>query len=325
MNIKEISRLCGVSVFTVSRVLNGRAAEFRISAATAKRVMDMAEKVQYRPNYLAHSLNTDRTYSVGVIFANTVDNYLGSIMEGVEAHLRGTEYQTAVETGENDIRLQDQALRRMLHRRADGIIFYPVALPPGKRYELPTPNDQRKHQVPIVIIGRTIPGARDQIMMGDFEAGAATANRFLEAGCKRFAFLTNPVNCSSDHARQKGFIQTLKQAGIPAANRIVVAEQGGPASESLHKLRRADALFGVNSGLLLAYVRRLRALADVRHMHMVSVGDIEGAELMDLKLWTWSTPGRRMGEEAARAVLSRIDDPAAPWKNVVVPLEWTTA
>ena len=323
MNIKKISLMSGVSVCTTSRVLNGRAAEFRISDATAKRVLDVAKKAHYRPNYLARSLNTDRTYSIGLVFANTVDNFLGSIMEGVESHLRGTEYQTVVETGENDIWLQDQAVRRMLHRHTDGIIFYPEALATGETYEFPVSAGKRKHKVPIVLIGRTIPGAQDQVMMADREAGEATARYFLEAGCRRFAFLTRPTNCSSDRARQLGFTETLKAAGVSATNLTVLEAKAGPSSESLHKIRNVDALFGVNSSLLLTFVQALRPRSDLSKIHLVSVGRIEGADLMNLKLRTWSTPGRKLGEEAARILMWRLDNPAAPWSQVSIPLEWS--
>ena len=322
MNIRQISAMCGVSVCTVSRVLNGRAAEFRIAGATAGRILAVARKANYRPNYLAQSLNTGRTFTIGLVFANTVDNYLGSIMEGVESHLRGTEYQTVVATGENDIRLQDQAIRRMLYRHLDGIILYPQAMAPGDTYALPAPVGKRKRHVPIVLIGRTIPVERDQVMLTDYEAGVATARYFLAAGCRRLAFLTRPTNCSSDRGRERGFMDTLRNAGVPASRRIVVEEADGPSAEALRRLSSADALFGVNSRLLLTFVEALRELTNVRRMRVVSVGAIEGGHLLDLQLKTWTVPGRRMGEEAARLLLWRLEHPSAPWEKVTVPLEW---
>ena len=324
MNIKEISRMSGVSVCTASRVLSGRASEFRSSEATAQHVLEVARKAHYRPNYLAHSLNTDRTYSIGLVFANTVDNYLGSIMEGVESHLRGTEYQTVVAPGENDIWTQAQAVRRMLHRHTDGIIFYPEALNTGETYDFPVPIGHRKQTTPIVIIGRTIPGTRDQVMMADREVGVATARYFLEAGCRRIAFITRPTNCSSDRNRQLGFIETLKAAGVPESHRIIIEEADGPSAENLRKLKHTEALFGVNSSLLLTFVQALRDRVDINKIKLVSVGAIEGECLMNLQLRTWSISSRKMGEEAARILLWRIDNPTAPWVEVTIPLQWTS-
>lgn len=323
MNIKMISALCGTSACTVSRVLSGRAAEFRISEATAQHIREVAGKANYRPNYLARSLNTGRTFNIGLVFANTVDNYLGNIMEGVESHLRGTEYQTVVATGENDIRLQDLALRRMLHRLVDGIILYPQALPSGRTYELPEPVGKPKRHAPIVLIGRAIPVERDQVMMRDYEVGVETARYFLDLGCRRFACLTRPTNCSSDRGRQRGFTETLRKAGIPASRRLVVEEADGPSAEGLRKIQSADALFGVNSRLLLDTVMGLRALKDVRSLRLVSVGAVEGGAFMDLQLRTWTIPGRQIGAQAARLLLWRLEHPAAPWEKVEIPLEWT--
>lgn len=322
MNIREISALCGVSVCTVSRVLNGRAAEFRIKESTARRILEIANKANFRPNYLAHSLNTGRTYNIGLVFANTVDNYLGGIMEGVESHLRGTEYQTVVATGENNIDLQDQAIRRMMHRHIDGIILYPQALSPKQTYTLPEPVGKKIRRVPVVLIGRTMPADRDQVMMKDYEAGAQTARYFLDRGCRRFAFLGHPTTCSSDCGRENGYIETLQKAGVQASHRMVFKPEGAPSPEMVKKLQSADALFGVNSGFLLSFLHALR-IPGIRDMHLVSVGAVEGCELMDLQLKTWSIPGHQIGAEAARLLLWRLENPEAPWEKVSIPLSWT--
>jgi LacI family transcriptional regulator len=323
VNIRKLSALCGMSVCTVSRVLNGRAKQFRIPEPTAQRILTAAKVADFRPNYLAHSLNTGRTYTIGLIFANTVDTYLGSIIEGLDAHLRAAEYQTVVATGENTIALQDLAIRRLMHRHVDGIILYPQALPPGETYSPPEPVGHRKHPTPVVIIGRTLPVERDQVMLGDHAAGVATARYFLESGCQRFVFLTHPTNCSSDRGRQRGFIETLTQAGVPTHRRLVIRESLCPSGAALHKIKSADALFGVNSALLLKYVMAMHHLTDLRRMRAVSVGEVEGAELMRVSLRTWTIPGRKMGEEAGRLLLWRLQHPNAPWRKVEIPLKWT--
>lgn len=317
LNLRSISKLCGVSTCTVSRVLSGRAAEFRISEATAEKVLAVARKAGYRPNYLAQSLNIGRTYKIGLVFANSVDAFLGSIMEGVEARLRSTAYQMVVATCDNSPEIQDQELTRMLHRQVDGVILYPPALPQGRTRRAPAALDPRRVRTPVVVIGRAIPLESDEVMFADYEAGAGVAKHFLERGCRRFAIITHRTDCSSDLGRQQGCAETLGKNGVPSSRIAVIAEDGGPSAAALGKLAKADAAFGVNTGLLLDYVARLR---DVRRMRLASVGVVQGADLMGLDLKMLVPPTREMGEQAAETLLWRLEHPRAACTQIELPM-----
>ncbi|MBU0679750.1 MAG: LacI family transcriptional regulator [Verrucomicrobia bacterium] len=321
MNIKEISELCGVSTCTVSRVLSGRGKEYRISDKTAERIFRIAADTGYRPNYLAHSLNTGKTNSIGVVLANRLDSYLGGIVEGIESHLRGTEYQMVVATCDNSPDIEKEEVEQMLYRHVDGMIIYPLAPPrepaeAAMKYEAPPTSDE----VPLVIVGRKASVEADEVMLGDYPAGQSVAQNFMAAGCRTFAVVTRARHCSSDYGRERGFVDALREAGVEQERITIIANRETPSEEEINRLKTAEAIFGVNSFLLLEYLEWLRRTKDISRLRLSSVGEVEGSELFDLLFEPLIMPSRQLGVEAARMLLWRIENPGAPCRHTEISL-----
>jgi len=320
MNIKEISALCGVSTCTVSRVLSGDAKKYRISDATAKKILKVADKKGYRPNYLARSLNTRQTFTIGLIFANTVDFFLGRILEGVEAHLRGTDYQTIVATCENSSDLYDEEIQRMLYRHVDGVILYPLALAGGVKFSLPKTAGKSESDTPCVVIGRHSSLDRDEVMFCDREAGQTVAEGFLEGKRRRFAFLAPQGSCSADRGREAGYVETLKKNGIKTSAIATVRTGEKPTPKEISTLAKADAIFSTNSALLLSCLSELKEIRDLLSVKFASVGKVEAEDILPIDLRTLSVPARAMGTEAAKLLLWRMENPGEPLRRICLPL-----
>ena len=299
LNLRQLSARCGYSTCTVSRVLSGRAREFRISGETERRILKAAGEAGYRPNYLAHSLNTGRTHTIGLLLANRVDRYLGGILEGVEARLRGTPNRMVVATCENDPELQRQELEAFAYRRVDGMLLYPLAHP-GARDPVGRPPPP---PFPVVTVGRRGPWVTDEVMLNDGQAGREAARRALASGAHRFLALTNRGGCSSDRARVEAFRAEIARAGGKV--RLLHGER------LPGRLAPGHAVFAVNSGLLLSLIERLPADAP-RQSCWLAVGEIEGQRLFPVPLDTLAMPSRELGRQAADLLLWRLDHPEAP-------------
>lgn len=314
LNLRSLSAHCGFSTCTISRVLSGRAREFRITEETEQKILRAARAAGYRPNYLAHSLYTGRTHTIGLLLANRVDGYLGGILEGVEARLRGTPNRMVVATCENDPELQRQELEAMTYRRVDGVILYPLARPRPGGNAGPTPEPGQ----PTVMIGRSARGlACDEVMLNDEQAGREAARRALAAGARTFAVLTNATDCSSDRQRVQSFVREIRKAGRPDGSVQVV--EGGFADRPLPAgLEKAEAFFGVNSGLLLELLARLGDRSARTRRQLIGVGEIEGRDLLRVRVDTLPVPSRELGRQSADLLLWRLDHPAAPIQKRVV-------
>lgn len=307
LNIKKISELTSVAPSTVSRILSGKARQHRISPKTEKRVLEIAEKLGFRPNYFAHSLNTGKTHTIGLVFANTVDTFLGGIMEGVEAFLRDTEYQMVVATCENDPELEKKEIERMRYRQVDGIILYPSAATADKRYDTSHLVHSDERSIPYVVIGRKIDFPADHILFSDYEAGAEAAESFIKKGYETFAVVTTRLKCSANKERIRGFLEYLEKQGIQKRNIEVV--KGDPSPGQLEKLKTIDCFWGVNTAILLNLATILSSSRDVAKIPLCSVGEPEFPHLLKLDLQIFRMPAKKMGIMAAERLLAKIDDP----------------
>ena len=303
LNLRKISELCGFSTCTVSRVLSGRAREFRITETTEKEILRVARAAGYRPNYLAHSLNTGRTHTIGLLFANRVDNYLGAILDGVEARLRGTPNRIVMATCENDPRILREEIDAFSYRQVEGIIVYPLAHFAG---EPKTAAKIRTPELPTVIIGRKGTWDTDEVMLNDQQAGLTAARRALAAGARTFAIFTNPSDCSSDRARVESFQGELIKAGV-AARHMATYEDAATVGKQAKTLARADAFFGTNSGLLLNVISTLSAQPGFRPTYLGSVGEVEGRPLLKFPIDAIPIPGHELGLQAADLMLWRLE------------------
>ena len=304
LNLRQISALCGFSTCTVSRVLSGRAREFRITKATEQHVLKVARASGFRPNYLAHSLNTGRTHTIGLLFANRVDNYLGAILDGVEARLRGTPNLIVVATCENDPQILREEMDAFSYRQVEGIILYPLA---HFSSEPKAAAKVRPPALPTVIIGRKGAWDTDEVMLNDEQAGRTAARRALAAGARTFAIFTNPSDCSSDRARVQAFRGELLKSGT-AAHHIAVHDDADAIGKQAKRLASAQAFFGTNSGLLLSMIARLSGQPGFQPKYLGSVGEIGEPQLLKYPVDGLPIPGRELGFQAADLMLWRLEN-----------------
>jgi LacI family transcriptional regulator len=318
INIGTLSRLLDVSSSTVSRVLSGKAKKYRISKDTEKRIVEKAGELGFRPNYLAHSLNAGKTHNIGLVFANSIDLFLGSIMEGVESFLRDTEYQMVVATCENDPELEKKEMERMSYRQVDGIIIYPSAVGLKSRYSTDHLKLSGKKEIPIVVIGRKVDLYSDCILFSDYDAGRQAAELFLSSGMKNFGIVTQPIKCSAVAEREKGYVETLLKNGINVKNIHIAGKDETPFDAQLGKLRKIDCIFGVNTGLLIKYVSGLSI--DINSLMLQGVGREDVVRQLKINITDRDMPSREMGIRAAETLLWRMKNPHADYRTTY--LEW---
>jgi LacI family transcriptional regulator len=141
--LSDVAALAGVSATTASYILNGRAAEMRISAATEQRVRTAAAQLHYRPNRVARNLRTSRTKALGVISDFVASGHFANgMISGAGAASRASGHLLVIGETEGDVDVEAALIHEMLDRRVDGIIYatlvtMEIAVPPILR-EVPT-------------------------------------------------------------------------------------------------------------------------------------------------------------------------------------------
>jgi LacI family transcriptional regulator len=201
--IYEVSELAGVSLATVSRVMNDSG---KVSAKTREKVKLAMKELGYRPNSIARSLASNRTNSIGVQVPTLSGPYYGEVLSGMEAELRDAGKQLIISAGYSDKDSEIAGIEFLLSRNCDALILHVDAVDDEYLKKL------SRGPVPIIVIGRHIPGIEDCCINLDNELGGYLATKsVLVLGHKRLAYISGPLWKHDAHDRLEGHKRALKE------------------------------------------------------------------------------------------------------------------
>lgn len=306
-----VARSAGVSITTVSFVLNGRAAEHGIAKETVKSVTEIARRLNYVPNGLARSLRHQHTKAIGVIFSHLKNDWAHRIMEGVYSVLDPAEYVPLIVSHREDAQREAREIDSFVARRVDGILCNPLRenLDPYRRL--------LKRGVPLTFFSDTF-DSMPQVSFSAWdpdELGMAVRH-LIESGSRRIAYLGLADNRRMAAARRQVFEKTLRQHGLAVEDKWVVhAPLSARYERVIAKLfasqDRPDGVFALYADIAVSVVDTLQSLGlrvplDVQ-VAALGNGPMIGPHGYDIT--RVDAPVEREGEEAARALLGLIADP----------------
>lgn len=306
ITIKDVSALAGVSVSTVSRVLN---ASGPISEETRRVVMQAASELKYQPNPLARGLVKNQLGGVGVLIPWLGGPYFCSLLEGVQDVVRDTSFRMVISSEQANREKEAEALAYLLENDADGVIYYGDSLRPQDIAEI---NPMGK---PIVLLGQPVTDEHPCVAIND-EVGAFLATRYLiDNGHRQIAHITGDVNQHVTESRLAGYRRALEQAGLSFDPQLVVhanyTEQGGYRSvqQLLGRGVEFTALFCGNDQMAIGAYPSLRDFNKriPEDVSVVGFDDISFAQYMDPALTTVRVPIHDMGRVAAQTLISMIE------------------
>ena len=208
MTITDVARLAGVSPGTASKALNGRSG---ISADTALRVRQAAERLGYQPNALARGLLTGRSFTVGLITTDSFGRFSIPVMQGAEDALGPGRISVFLCDSRDDRIREQHYLRTLLERRVDGIIVT------GRRQD-PREPIGRGLPVPVVYAMTHSTDPADLSLIPDDEEGGALAVRhLLSTGRTNIGHVTGPRRFKAAVLRAAGAQKALAAAGLELA------------------------------------------------------------------------------------------------------------
>lgn len=248
MSIKEIQEMTGFSYSTISRVLNGKAKEFRISDTTCKQIQDAASSVNYRPNILARSLRLQKTMTIGLIVSDIRNPFFGELASRIESLLREYGYSTIL-CNTNEIHENEEFyLQVLIDRKVDGIIISPISTKEWDYLET------IRQEAPVVLIDRIFYKTDLPWVTSDnAKAAERLANELIDYGYKRIAFLGGTPETYISHVRYQGFENAMKRHSIKIDKNNVLFE--GYSAEAGEKMMEKmlehnpdiEAVFSVNN------------------------------------------------------------------------------
>jgi LacI family transcriptional regulator len=309
ISLRDLGQHLGLSPTTVSLVLNGSPAAKSIPPETQRRVITAARELNYRPHFLARSLRSQKSSSVGVMLPEIGEGYSSLVLRGIEECLLAEGYIYLVTSHRHKPDLLDRAPRLLYERCVEGVIAVDSPL----STELP---------VPIVSVsghGR-MPGVCNIVLDHD-RAAELGLRHLVELGHRRIAVIRGQEFSSDSQVRWQGISETARRLGVPIHETLVATLEGDipspqagcvAAKKLLDNGARFSALWAFNDVSAIGAIRALHE-AGLRVPQDVSVlgfDDIYSAAFHTPALSTVRQPLSEMGTLAAQTLLEKIRTPA---------------
>ena len=305
--IHDVAEAAGVSIKTVSRVLNR---EKNVRADTRERVLEAVEQLNYRPNISARSLASDRSYLIGLLYDNPSAAYVADVQVGALERCRREGYHVIVEACDSESPDAAETVRDLVAQsRLDGVILTPpIGDHPGILKVL------EEEGVPFVRIApETEAPAGSGVRMDDFAAARDMTKELLRLGHKRIGFIKGHPEHGSSDKRYGGYRQALIDAGIdnPPAEYVKQGyfsyKSGMECAEELLAMEpRPTAIFASNDDMAVAVVAAAhkRGLEVPRDLSVAGFDDTPVARIIWPQLTTVHQPITEMAAVAADLVIS---------------------
>jgi LacI family transcriptional regulator len=320
--LSDIAKDLNISVVTVSKALRNKG---RISTHTRNRVLKRAKELDYRPNWVARSLVTRRTYTIGLLLPDFTHPFFADIAKTIAETVRPRGFHVIISYFEEDPVLERAEADSLLARRVDGLILASSQTP--ERLELF--EQLRTRKVPLVLIDRPIEGVRASFVGVDNEAvGRLATTHLIEQGCRRIAHLRGP-KIGLAAKRLNGYLASLKKSKLTAPAGYVVDagfqdQTGYRAMKQLLTVRPApDGVFCYNDPVAIGAMKALReaGLRVPEDVAVVGAGNVHYSDALAVPLTTIDQKTCEIGARAAELLLEQIGSkrPVRPKKILIVP------
>ena len=319
--MKDIARDLGVSLMTVSKALRSHS---DISEETKRRVLKRARELNYRPNWIARSLVTRRTYMVGLIIPDLMHSFFAEVAKGIARKFEPLGYQIVISNSEENPDAELREIQVLLDRSVDGIII--AAAQSNVRGELFKILETRK--IPYVLIDRLPAGFEGHFVGGrDEEIGMMATEHLIDQGCRRIAHLRGPGN-STGSGRLRGYRRALAKHQLDAPADYVVSGQHEDSTgyEGMRKLLgvspRPDGVFCYNDPVAAGAIKAIleAGLKVPDDIAVIGAGNVHYSDLLRVPLSTIDQSSSLIGETAADLLVECIEakNPVSP-RRVLIP------
>lgn len=315
----DVARRAGVSVSTVSHVLNGT--RF-VKDATRRQVMAAIHETGYTPNTIARSLVTASTQSLGLAMSAISNFYFTDLVSAIESSARTAGYTLLLADTHDDPDDELRVVQALHQRRVDGVLLAPATGARGSTLRYLTDLG-----VPAVLVDRCASARFDQVGTENEAPTARLVRHLAERGHRRIGLIAGLPKLRTSVERRRGYRAGLHDAGLPYDPGLVAdggshADRAEPAVERL--LDRPDpptALVVANNHMTIGAMRALRRRG-VRvpdDMAVASFDDFEWADTFAPRLTTIAQPIAEIGAQAVDLLLARLADPGRPPRTIRLP------
>ncbi|MFE0130308.1 LacI family DNA-binding transcriptional regulator [Streptomyces sp. NPDC059037] len=306
-SIKDVAAEAGMSVATVSRVLNSHPS---VSPAARARVIAAVETLGYRPNAVARSLRTDQTRTFGLVISDVMNPYFTTLARSVEEAARELGYSVIIGNADERPELQDHHVRTLLDRRIDGLLLSPTD--GGSPLIL----DAARAGTPMVFVDRWIPGVDVPVVRADGREAVRDLVAHLHGlGHRRLAIIAGPAATTTGSERVDAFREALGAYGLQLPEEYIgqgdfQADSGRRVTEAFLALPEPpEVIFAADNLMALGSLDAIRAhgLRVPHDIALAAFDDIPWFVHTDPPITAIAQPTGDLGRAAVQALADRIE------------------
>jgi LacI family transcriptional regulator len=312
--MNDVARTAGVSLKTVSRVVNG---ETTVAADLAARVHAAVESLNYRPHIGASMLrrNDRRTRTIGVLLEDVGNPFSSALHRAIEDEARVHGVHVLTGSLDEDPQRERELAAAFAERHADGLIIAPAGSDQSYLGSLP--------DIPVVFVDRPGRGFSGDSVLATNVSGSQDAVRHLVAqGHRRIAYLGDHVRVSTARERHRGYLAALTAAGLSPLAERKLRHSSYAESATLALFDHPEpptALFTSQNLITIGAFRALRRLRLQRRVALVGFDDFPLADLLEPAVTVVAQDPFMMGRTAARALFDRITGADGPAREFWIP------
>lgn len=310
--IKDVAKVAGVTVTTVSRVLNNRG---YISDVTRKKVHDAMEELDYKPNELARSLFRKKSNLIGLIIPDVSHPFFGELSKHIEYYAYEKGYKILLCNSYQDSAKEKDYIEMLKRNQVDGIIMGSHALETSEYTNI---------NLPLVAIDRNLSDKIPFITSDNYHGGVLATNLLINKGCKKLAHISGPLELNTPaNNRYKAFIDVTKEKnidGIVIQGKLDTFEGYKKIIFKLFKdYPNIDGIFASSDIIAASIISVAHYLGKkiTTDLKIVGYDDVSTASLVFPTLTTIKQPIENMGKLAIEILINQIEKRPVNMENIL--------
>jgi DNA-binding LacI/PurR family transcriptional regulator len=322
ITIKHIAETLGISISTVSRALHDA---YDVSPETRKKVMALAEQLDYQPNPYAVSLVKHRTNIIGVLLPEIAIHYFSTVVKGLQDVAYSAGYNVMFFISSESLEREKMILKQLNINTLDGLIAS-VSSETSSAEHFQKLLDKG---LPIVLFDRILPDLNvSKVIQDDYQGAFNATQHLIQQGFRRIAHLAGPKNLEMTRLRTQGYLDALEQNDLAPLSKKHIIYSGVSQEDGVRDVSKLlaikplpDAIFCFNDrkaiGAMLALKRYGYRIP--RDIGLVGFMNAPTSEVVEPSLTTVEQAAYEVGAKSCLLLLEHIKNPERPVETIMMP------
>lgn len=313
--LKELSKILGVSISTISKALND---SHEISEATKERIKEAAALYNYQPNRIAVNLKSGKTNTIGVILPSIKNFFLSRVLRGIEIVIANTSYNIIICITNESYEKEVQSIQTLSNGFVDAIIIA-VSEETQIKQEF-THLNNFKSKKPLLMLDRVVDSIEsDKVLVDDYDAVFNAVKELKQSGRKRIALTSTIGNISVGKLREKGYLAAIESSQEPIII-LGIEEDIENKIVSIIEQNKVDAIVALDEEASLASFRagKKKGVLNTRELSLIGYAGTKISEHLTPSLTTINQHGKKVGITAAKLLLSKLQKPLKDPESIII-------